>query len=275
MAVSEDVVAIVGGDGLLHVLDRDFGVMRWTASPSAESKVQGTPVIGDGSVFVVAGGMGFDPALSAGVLLATGDRTLVTAAYEEETGGLRWLRDFAADEEFGPAVYGYWALDAETGSLLWNHPESTYESVTQRIAEKGLFLTASAGLDDDLVAFEPSTGDRLWTVSSDGFMETDEPGDTDRYILRLRQQVLLAIDADSGLVRWSKPGNWSRWVIENETVFADTSVSGGGSPDSITALDMATGNELWRHSPGVAFLVPADSWSPPMAFSSQWSNRHW
>jgi outer membrane protein assembly factor BamB len=73
---------------------------------------------------------------------------------------------------FGSNGSGIYALDADTGALLWNHPTPNAAEIAAPAVVNGVLYVGSGG--NDLVALNASTGAQLWSFST-GFYVYSSP----------------------------------------------------------------------------------------------------
>ena len=162
MVASGNTVVIAGWD--LYGLDRDSGDLRWVFAPADQVSATALIVEGDGVIFTVGATAIF--------------------AVDAATGQQRWRRDLVAEtpeRPFAPlfhegVVYlggrqilsgtqgvgddGHvWALDADTGDLLWRTP--TLGVVGQVAVHENLVLAGTIGAER--FALDRATGVVLWS----------------------------------------------------------------------------------------------------------------
>jgi outer membrane protein assembly factor BamB len=227
--VAGDLVYVVDNGGILHAIDINTQQERW----NSDSAVAFSPVVDNG-------------------LLAMGTPDGALVGFDAQTGEERW-RYQATDQGAvrGPAlaggiVYaggdglGLVAVDAETGELRWRFDAEG--SGTAVIADGVAYAGATA--EDGtghLYAFDAQSGDVLWTI--------DEPIGSPAvsngvgYTVNQQNGSVLAFDTTSGTVRWRvELGGIPRpLAVAGSVVYA-----GIDEENTIYALDIATGAELWR-----------------------------
>ncbi len=122
----DDGVVTLGYTGIVNLLDRVTGEVRWTvdlvrdhAGEVLQFGNAASPILHDGKVIVLAGGdrqgvLALDP--TDGSVAWSGPATTVSYATPIviDVGGQQQLVYFSADEIIG--------LDAATGDKLWSHP---------------------------------------------------------------------------------------------------------------------------------------------------------
>lgn len=176
------------------------------------------------------------PGVANGRVYAVEERAGRLSALDSTTGAVRWhydggYRRLAHPVEAGGGAYlldaeaNLTALDAATGAVRWRYPT-------------GLAPTAP----DTTRGMPPlPSDDTVYVIAPDG--------------------RLVAVEAASGAVRWEVPGLGRRWgsvVVAERLAFAVNDVR-------VTALDPATGRQLWSRQPpgnwfsGECLTVRADT----------------
>lgn len=240
--------------GSVTALDREDGSVRWRFD--TENVVFSSPKLADWTVYVGS----HDGRLYA-VDAATGRER-----WRFETNGDVWSSPAVADGTvFVGSAMGdghVYAIDAATGQERWRFD-------TQRQTSGPLEGSVSAGVavaggtvfapsESGFYALDAETGEERWYVDPDGELPFTDPAVTDDtvYFATMRDR-LLALDVDTGRVRWETPVS----VKRSSPVVADETVYVGGAPDgTLYAFDAATGEERWAVETGtsnVSFRSPA------------------
>jgi outer membrane protein assembly factor BamB len=243
IAVVGDLVFVGSDDGVLQVLDRTTGTVRW-AHTFDEPGIT-NPAVVDGVVYVRDGAGRFH-ALDA----AAGQELWLSAtAYDSPT------QPTVADGRvvFGTATGNVVALDAATGDELWNNSESTsgHPAHVPAIADGTVYLTADGA---GVLAVDAETGDARWQADTESeLLGTVVVADGIAYA---------GVTADGGPGHlWALDVRTGRrlWAID-EPLFSPAvaaAIAYSGSPDGlVTARDARTGGELWRvQLPSLSRLV--------------------
>lgn len=205
-------------------------------------------------------------------------------AVDTETGKERWKFSFSAARETEPAVadgiiyFGgcggpcyFYAVDANTGSLLWKTPAGDYrQEVTSPVVANGLAYFGTRPvygenqLDMFLYAVDATTGKEVWKLKVEGGVSVYSIGGGIFYYGNLSQPTselnstyLRAVDSATGREIWTfkTPDQASTPPqIANENVYFTTSQYGRG--DALYALDKNTGREKWYFHLGRTTLSP-------------------
>jgi len=186
----------------------------------------------------------------------------------------------------GTDGYDFYALDADTGQLLWSDPSrlqrysgpSVADGIVYFIAEEDYLylraLNANTGaqlwqytLVDDYVASTPTvangmvyvsgtssqiyaldgrTGALLWTLRLGGPDEITVANG----VIYLGDTYLYALDARTGATLWKFPGarGFGLPVVANGIVYSE------GGDSTFYAVDASTGTLLWSYWPGYSFF---------------------
>jgi outer membrane protein assembly factor BamB len=161
----------VGSDkSTLYALNANTGATKWTATLG--DRVRSTPSVRSGTVYV-------------------GCDNYRVYAYDASTGALKWKSSafpnkgivrsspavwngmvFVDTGETDPMGSHVYALDADTGDIVWSHTMADYATSSPAVAN-GVVYTGS--YDHQIYAFDALTGDKLWTSGYDQ-MQAGIPG---------------------------------------------------------------------------------------------------
>ncbi len=166
-------------------------------------------------------------------------------AIDIDTASVRWTADIYSDYEFFPGLgrrpekqgetiyYAYgnamstvYALDEESGDLLWSNDGFSNG--------KGTDAQHVYGLEDGgVAALDRLTGDRVWFLPDGGQFAT-----TGHHLLAQGGGEIRRLDEASGGTIWSVPASVWDTVGDADRLFTQ-------SGDDIFALNPATGSEFW------------------------------
>jgi outer membrane protein assembly factor BamB/predicted phosphodiesterase len=148
---------------------------------------------------------------------------------------------------FGSTDGAVYALDAETGGLAWKVGTSRPVVACPRIADGIVFIGSS---DRVFRAFDLTTGRSVWSYQSvEGFVETRPLVADGKVVFGAWDGRIYALDEKTGHLAWTWQGDrpsplyspaacWP--VAANGRVFVV-------APDRrMTAIELATGREIWR-----------------------------
>ena len=231
LAVVDDTVYVESFDGRVNALDARTGAPKW--STRVGNVVMTTPIVTSDSVIVGTG--------TSAVLVQNRSRVIwgrpegdAIVALDRRNGLIRWQRRTIGEDMASPAMVPAGsresivfangdehvrALDAQTGSAIWETPV------------RGVDSMSSAAFDDGLV-FLVVGGPANWKA----------------------RDRLLAVDAISGAIRWRAPyGNADcSPTVADHRVFIEGSASTSARArdrnafNDVTAIDEGNGKMLWR-----------------------------
>jgi outer membrane protein assembly factor BamB len=257
--VADGVIYIGDYGGLLHAIDQASGKEKWNYK--SRMPIASTAAVSGGTVYFVssAGALG---ALDA----STGKSKWVFATeYERrfEAKNLHGLQSAAqtipdawdvymsspavADGRvyFGSGDGNVYAVDANTGLMLWKFPTQDVVHASPAVANGTVYI---GSWDGNFYAIDAETGQQKWmfkggqdpTIHNQvGFQSSAAVVDGTVYV-GCRDAHVYALDARTGRKKWDYPTNKS-WVnttpaVANGLVYAGTSDS-----SRFMALDAATG----------------------------------
>jgi len=225
--------------GKLSAIDRQTNQQTWQF-PSKDAKdidlkaIYGTPVIGDGRVYVGA----FDGTFYA-LDLATGE-----VLWQQKTGAAIIGGAALADGTVyvGSSDNRLYAFDAASGASRWPPFEAEGDIWSTPLVEQGTVYVTS--MDKRLYALDAATGQLKWAkpFEADGAIPSTPGLDGSRLYVGALDNRLYAVDKATGEVAWSfKTDNW----IWCDALVAEGVVYVGGLDHHVYALDAATGEPRW------------------------------
>lgn len=263
-AVAEGRVHVLSYDGRVHTLDATSGEPLWTFATGGERRFEArglhgtqprTQTIADPyDVFLsspaVAGGMVYVGS-SDGHLYAL-DAASGALRWKQRTGDVVHASPAVAD---GVAVVGSWdgalyAFDAASGEPRWRvqtgldplmHNQQGFQS-SAAIAD-GMVLVGCR--DAHVYAFELSTGRERWRHPTGASWVVGSPAVADGvvYANTSDSSLVLALDAATGQIRWQR--RLAAYMFSSPLVAGSVLLT-GVLDGTLLALDLATGDPLWR-----------------------------
>jgi alcohol dehydrogenase (cytochrome c) len=251
---------------------------RWTYALGATSRLQVTPVVVDGVMYVTSGNECHALDAGTGRLIWKYQRPRAKAIAGDAAGGINRGVAVAGDRVFMVTTQAHLlALDRFTGALLWDTEmadwRQNYGATSAPLAVGRLVVTGTSGGDEGvrgfLAAFDQATGKevwRFWTVPKPG-----EPG----------SETWVGKDIEHGCATAWFTGTYDPalgtlyWPTGNPCPDYDGSQRLGDNlySDSMLALDPATGRLKWHFQ-----YTPHDVWDwdaqqPPVLADLTWQGQ--
>tara|TARA_B100001123_G_scaffold427391_1_gene542909 strand:+ start:2069 stop:3235 length:1167 start_codon:yes stop_codon:yes gene_type:complete len=136
------------------------------------------------------------------------------------------------------------ALEASTGSELWNYRSQQRLSSAPLLAGHSLVITT---MSREVLSFQVSSGEFLWQSSLEG-SSLGHAATTDQSLIVFSQEggLLTALQLNNGATAWSKQisGNLSAPVSARDRIFV------GSTENFFYALNPRNGSELWKWRTG-------------------------
>ena len=283
VAVSGTTVAAAQIDGTVLGLDADTGAIRW------RSELGAGLVPGAAAIFA-------PPAADAGDILIGNQRRL--AAISAAEGGMVWsvdpvpegrdsqalsavaISDGAAFGVFNRVLGGLGAWDRATGGLLWRYEGALTTAINATPIVAGGLVYVVNGVDE-VFALDTATGILRWSLKLDpagfewGNATVGAPA-IGRFVLVVPTlyRDLVALDATTGFELWRYAGTSSQVRpthyrgareagFEASPVITGDIVWAADTAGQLTALDLHTGQRLWRTrlgAPVLGGLAVSDDW---------------
>ncbi|UCD25210.1 MAG: PQQ-binding-like beta-propeller repeat protein, partial [Gemmatimonadota bacterium] len=266
--VSGDWLFVGSGDGHLYALDRHTGTARW--SVDVANPVSSTPAVAKGLV-VFGSRNGTFYALDVG---SGAER------WRFETGELiPWDWGFEGWDAytsspvvvdsmvlFGAGDGNLYAVSIRDGSELWRFTTEGRIRSSPAVAE-GVVFVGSA--DGRVYAIDLASGTERWRYEPEGVSHVSADFGFDRksiisspsvvdgsVYVGSRDGFMYALDQATGEFKW-RADHAVSWAMSSPAVLGDVLYSGTSDGRFVHALDVDTGEELWR-------LVGAGyTWSSP------------
>jgi outer membrane protein assembly factor BamB len=252
------------GDGNLYALDAASGRERWRYATAGAV---------DGSPAWVRGGAD-TPAL---VVVASRDGSL--HAVDAASGEARWRLPLGAELPFRwgwdfilstPAVHGdtlyvgsgsgeVLAVGAADGAVRWRHATGGRVRSSPTVAEGTVY---AGSFDGHLYALDAATGELRWKFATEGTKLDSVAAGFDRQSIQgspavtaeqvvfgARDGMFYGVDRATGEQRW-RIDHGMPWVIASPAIGDGKAVVGSSDGKFVTAVDLASGKELWRSRTG-------------------------
>ncbi len=237
-------------NGTFFAFDENTGNVIWTQTirtiTYASATFRGSPTVVGGVVYVGAD---------------LGDGTGAVLAYNAVTGNQIWGVPTAGPIVACPAVSNgvvyvgsytnpvFYALDAATGNILWHIPFGSgsliYSSAT---VSDGVVYFGS--WDDNLHAYNATTGDVVWTFTSGGDIDSTPAVVGGVVYFGSDDGKIYAVDASTGGQLWafSTPSGWSYTTVSSPVISGSTLYLGffasGSAP--FYAINVTSGTALYH-----------------------------
>ncbi|MGH2560754.1 MAG: PQQ-binding-like beta-propeller repeat protein, partial [Thermomicrobiales bacterium] len=201
VAVADDTVYAVGSDGVVFAAGTSDGDVKWTFQPDGNPQ-SASPLVFDGIL-------------------------LVTSIVREQ----------GADGTPGRLS----ALDAETGSLLWE-PKQLSSAAWLTAADGSVFVQIESNEGPSVEAFDIQSGEHQWSFEGGGFLDNPVYVDGDLYVSSNYDGTIQRVDAASGVAEWSVYLNADDTVVINDLVIASGygSIYAVGGDGDLDAEDAST-----------------------------------
>ncbi|MFO8116635.1 MAG: PQQ-binding-like beta-propeller repeat protein [Halorubrum sp.] len=151
-----------------------------------------------------------------------------------------------------------YALDAATGDERWLIKTTRAVATSPNVVDETLYVTIGDGeqetADQTVFAIEAATGQVEWS-DLQSFFALSSPTVVDDIVYVALEDVMYALDAASGDVRWGFGGfeiSSSPTVVDGTVFFGDTQPI----TPKLYALDAETGDEEWSVGIGQIFSSP-------------------
>jgi eukaryotic-like serine/threonine-protein kinase len=275
--VANGLVYVGSNDGKVYALDASTGAKVWSFRTSGSFY---GPAVANGVVYVASSNH-YMYALDASTgtklwrhkggysSLAVADGVVYLAAWshrvyalDASTGAELWRSRTGALIESCPAVSDgavyvvigsyparVWALDATTGGKLWRVNTYLDALSSPAVANGVVYLGASLFTEGHVLAFNASTGARLWDFRDDyGEMRYSSPAVANGVVyVGDDGGNVYALDASTGAKRWTFP---TGTYIESSAAVANGVVYVGATDGTVFALDASTGAKVWSYKTG-------------------------
>lgn len=230
-----DDVVYVCGEGCLHAVDADSGIITWSARSTAAGFT--TPILQD-DVLYIAGRDGTILAIEP----ATGDLYWQTPLVDPVDAPPVLAEDLVIVRSVMGAIT---ALDIVTGEVCW-HVHAGWRFDTAHMCVVGNTLVTS-GPGSSILGFDIRDGHHCWQIDIDGMSGGSIAAYDDHVIVETtlpdRSSAVASLCAETGHPAWSRiiPAG-----ISTEIQVSGSMVIVGDHDGQAHALAARTGTVLWR-----------------------------
>ena len=289
-AVADGVVYIAAMDGHLYAIDQETGKEKWNFKSSMP--IASSPAVVGGALYFVS---------SAGSLvsldLKTGQPKWVYSIEYERKFEAKNLHGYPPAAQTMPDVWdmftsspavangkvyfgsgdgNVYAVDAQTGVLLWKFPTKDVVHSSPAVVNNTVYI---GSWDSYLYALDGDTGQEKWSFKSGedstahnqvGFQSSPAVVDGTVYI-GCRDAHVYAIDATTGRKKWDYPTAKS-WVIGTPAVRDGMVYVGTSDSSRFMALDAKTGRLRFNFKAG-AYMFSSPAVAGDLAYVGDHNGR--
>jgi len=240
-AVVNGIVYTGSDSDYVYAFNARSGTLLWRHK--AISYVLSSPAVANGLVYLG----------STDTKVGAGDGKMF--ALDAKTGSERWSYTVGDVGDSSPTVVNgvvyiaaasnhdgkVYALNARTGGLLWSFVTGSLGAYTPTVANGVVYI----GSDNyNVYALNADTGALLWSLPAEVFT-SPAVADGLVYVAAWNPMELYALNASTSAVVWSYPLGfaYSSPAVAHGVVYV-------GSSDDVEALNMYTGDLLWRFQAG-------------------------
>ncbi|MBP1703221.1 MAG: alpha amylase, catalytic region, partial [Chloroflexi bacterium] len=214
----------------------DFGNWKWYAG----APITGSPVLVEGTLFI-------------------GSMQGRLYALDPATQSVKWQADLPAPIFSTPAIAGkavyvgtlggtFHALDATNGNEIWRFQAGDAIISSPAIADNIVYF---GSFDQNIYALDTGSGELRWKHQTGGDINSSPVVSGGTLLIGSEDSFVYALDANTGKKIWlylaEAPILSSPTVLDGVVYIGTESESG----DSANAIDLATGNRLWKAPYGV------------------------
>lgn len=241
-----DDVVYVGGFDYVLALNAKTGAELWENQVYGYGTYDSAPVVAGSAVYVAAQ-VGGISALNA----KTG-KTLWSYSPEYQN----YLGTFSSPVVVNGMVYfgasrGVYALEADSGSLLWNNTIGYF--VASPIVADGVIYIGSLGAN--FYALNASNGNELWNYSASASISSTPDVANGIVYVSSQDGNLYALNATNGDKLWNYtvvPSTYAGYSLS--PIVAGNTVYTGSGNGEVYAFDAVSGSKLWNYTVGNASL---------------------
>jgi outer membrane protein assembly factor BamB len=231
--VTGGTVYVTSADEHLYAFDAATGRTLGKIVPGGELQNLGSPAVVGGVVFLPTAG----PNLHA-IDGRSGDKL-----WSAPIGPSGTAPAVANGLVFAASQGTLWALDADTGAVVWTaSPDVDYLTTSPAVADGIVYI----GADDGTIrTFDAATGAELWTSEpAGGPISLSSPAVADGLVhIGSFDQGIYAFDAATGEIVWTVA---TEDIVTSSPAVAYGTVFVGSQDRGVYALDAATGANRWR-----------------------------
>jgi len=138
-----------------------------------------------------------------------------------------------------------WALDRDTGSLLWHFDDAASQYVEGGAIGGGVFVIGNS--DGNVYALDVESGDLKWTFETGHRVWATPLIVSDTVYVGSMDRHLYALDLADGRVRWDFP---TQGAFAGTPALRNGMLYVGAFDNRLYAIDAETGTEVWRFESG-------------------------
>jgi len=245
--VSESVAFFGSEDGHAYAVNLKDGREVWRFQTGAE--VSSSPALSDGRVFFMSrdGVLRALDAQNGRELwrLATGPDAPVKKG-DYRVGWDLWLSSPTVD---GGTVYvgggdgKVYAVEAATGKSRWSFQTQQRVRSCPALKDGTLFV---GSFDGFVYALDAVTGRERWKFDTREAIQSSPAVAEGTVFIGSRSAAVFALDAQTGALKWKTRHPNGSWVLGSPAVAQGKVIVGSSDEQFLHALDMKTGQEVWR-----------------------------
>jgi len=287
-AVTNGVVYLGSGDGILYALNASTGVKLW--SYKTGGGVDSSPAVvngmvyfgsGDGNLYALNASTGAKLwSYKTGYVIRCGATVVNGVVYfgsedgniyalNASTGAKVWSVPILNSAFAAPAVvngvvylgsddFNVYALNANTGAKLWTFMTPYSVDSSPAVSNGVVYI---GGIDGIMYALEANTGARLWTFANGAFDIRDSPAVANGVVYigfedggNAALNDVYALNASTGAPLWN-------YVVRSPTspALANGVVYVGSLDGNVYALNAGTGAKLWSFNTGSPISISSSA----------------
>ena len=275
---SGGIVFVGSTDNFLYALDQETGQQKWKFKTLGGRQINSTPAVADGVVYF----LGYDGILYALAADTGNQKWIFVTEYERRfqanrlhgyPPGYQTIPDswdiYASSPSiangkvyFGSGDSNVYAIDMQTGALVWKFPTGDVVHASPAIANGTVYI---GSWDSFFYAIDAETGQEKWRFKSgeDSFMHNQQGFQSSAAVadgvvyVGCRDGHLYALDSASGRKKWDYSTS-KGWVNSTPAVRDGIVYAGTSDGYRFFALDAKTGRLRFNFdAKGAVFSSPA------------------
>ena len=137
-------------------------------------------------------------------------------------------------------------MNPERGDIIWRYGADDSITSTPAVADGKVFF---GSFDHHVYAVDAATGDLIWRHDTGQAVSASPIVDRDLVLVGGRSYEFLALNAETGERVWDRYF-WFSWVDATVAVFDDLAIVGLSDGQLVSALQVASGEEVWKFDTG-------------------------